>query len=189
MSIHDRSTVADWFFPRLIPNVCATRRASIRRPIDSPDPNLAQPDRQPGRSVTTFGVDLEVPPQFLAGFAAAEAVGSQREQSAGDPGADLLGQHPHIVRGRNKRALVAGQLRFEERLPRFLGRMEHVPTFGRFAVAGQLRVTGHAPGVAGHAVLVGQDLLCPQHFAQNRLPMPNSCTRGPPAAASFEPTL
>ena len=54
-----------------------------------------------------------------------------------------------------------GQLTFEERLARLLGRMEHVPALGRFAVARQLGIAGHAPYVARHAVPLGQNVLRP----------------------------
>ena len=54
-----------------------------------------------------LGVDFEVPAQRLAAFAAAEAVGAQREQAAGHPRVDLLGHGPHVVRAAMNGPFVA----------------------------------------------------------------------------------
>ena len=46
--------------------------------------------------------------------------------------------------------------------------MQHVPAFALVRVAAQLGVAGDAPDVAGDVVLLGQNLLRPQRFAQDR---------------------
>lgn len=74
-----------------------------------------------------FGVDLEEAPQVVAGLAPAEAVGAESQESAGNPGGDLVRDEPDVVRDGDEGAAFAGEDRFEVRSAGRFGGMQHVP--------------------------------------------------------------
>ncbi len=109
-----------------------------------------------------------MPPQVLAGFAAAEAVGAQGEQAAGNPRIDLLGHGPHVVGGRDERSFHAGELLLEITFTRRLIGVQHVPVAARLGIVPQFLVAGDAPDGAANIELLGQDFLRLLHASQNR---------------------
>jgi hypothetical protein len=76
------------------------------------------------------GVDLEEPAQRLAGVAAAEAVGAERHEGAGDPAADLVGHEGHVVGDRHHRPVAVGQQLGDPRGAALLAGVQAVPPLG-----------------------------------------------------------
>ena len=99
-------------------------------------------------------IDFEETPQVLAIFTAPESVGTERGQTAGQPGRDLIGHDLHVIRSRDDRHVAVSQ-RFENvRLAPRLGGMKTVPTLHAQRLAPQLGVTGDAPHIGADFVFL-----------------------------------
>ena len=118
-------------------------------------------------------VDLEVLAQHPAVVRAAVAVGAQHPvpPPAGQVGADLLGERPHVVgRGDHRPGRAAAQLLLHETHPALtvgghVG-VQQVPPVGVAALAAQFGEAGAAPHVRGHPGL-GEQVRGGDHLAQD----------------------
>src|SRR5438270_3560040 len=106
-----------------------------------------------------LGIYFKEVAQSGAAFAAAEAVGAERDELSGHPLTQAFRQHFHVIGGCDKWSRSIFQhLRDIRDLGRF-GRMEHVPALAIIGVAIKLLVAGDAPDVGADVVFLFQNLL------------------------------
>ena len=111
---------------------------------------------------------LEEAAQVFAGAAAAEAVGAQRGERAGQPLRDLVRERGEVVAGGDDRRGEAGQLDGDERAARLFERVQAVPALLPLRVAAQLGVRGDGPDIRGDAVVVAEHELGAAHLVEDR---------------------
>src|SRR5215472_8142406 len=115
-----------------------------------------------------FGVDLEVPAQMFAIVAASEAVRAQRHQAWTEPGRELIRNSLQVIGRGHDRPLRFLQRGDDVRSLRRFRRVQTVPALDGQSLAPQLSVTGHAPDIGGHVVLLREDALGAYGFVHNR---------------------
>src|SRR5262245_40446927 len=133
-------------------------------------------------------IDLKKVAQRGAAVAPAKSVGSERDQTSGEPLGDRVGQRLDIISRRDEDAVAAGNILGDVRYSCLLRRVKHVPSIDFGAVAMEFLIASHAPHVGGDAVFLRQQILRIQSFVQDRAAAEQiSAQFGSPAFPRLEP--
>ena len=103
-------------------------------------------------------VHLEEVAQLPAVVRPAVAVGPEHPVAPRHPGADLVGEQPHVVGRRDHRPAPAGQARLDMAPARRFGRVQQVPALDLDRLAPQFGEAGHAPDVRRDAPVLRQQV-------------------------------
>src|ERR1700735_2077658 len=112
-------------------------------------------------------VDLKKIAERCAVIAAAEAVGAERRDAAGNPRADHVRQSFQVVGGGDDNARSILQHLSDVRDARLFRGMQAVPAVGLDSVGVERFVAGDAPDVGGDAVFLLQNFLRAKSFVED----------------------